>query len=178
VIQPRLVVLLGAVPAESMFGTGYSRRRFITGTAIAAIIWANYAFWFRLDRIADTRTLPGSFEPPAGLDPAQDVQSGLARTPCRHEVIPSIQGTVEQIRSRLPASIAAVEELPPAGSADAQNGRWLRVQLNAERLDWLPPLLASLDRPFGVERPDERRVLIAALASRLAASARRGAPCP
>ena len=26
---------------------------------------------FRLDRIADARTLPGSFEPPAGLDPAR-----------------------------------------------------------------------------------------------------------
>jgi membrane protein DedA with SNARE-associated domain len=25
--------------------TGYSRQRFITGTAIAAVIWANYAFW-------------------------------------------------------------------------------------------------------------------------------------
>jgi membrane-associated protein len=25
--------------------TGYSRRQFIIGTAIAAIIWANYAFW-------------------------------------------------------------------------------------------------------------------------------------
>jgi membrane-associated protein len=25
--------------------TGYSRRRFIIGTAIAAAIWANYAFW-------------------------------------------------------------------------------------------------------------------------------------
>ena len=33
---------------------------------------------FRLDRIADARTLPGSFEPPAGLDPAQRVLSGLA----------------------------------------------------------------------------------------------------
>src|SRR5947208_6746651 len=31
---------------------------------------------FRLDRIAGARTLPGSFEPPAGLDPAQ---RGLAR---------------------------------------------------------------------------------------------------
>ena len=26
---------------------------------------------FRLDRIADARTLPGSFQPPAGLDPAE-----------------------------------------------------------------------------------------------------------
>jgi predicted DNA-binding transcriptional regulator YafY len=31
---------------------------------------------FRLDRIADARTLPGSLEPPAGLDPAQRVLSG------------------------------------------------------------------------------------------------------
>ena len=33
---------------------------------------------FRLDRIADARTLPGSFEPPAGLDPAQRVLAGFA----------------------------------------------------------------------------------------------------
>jgi len=133
---------------------------------------------FRLDRIADTRTLPGSFEPPAGLDPAEHVQSGLARTPYRHQVILSIQGTVEQIRARLPASVATVEELPAAGDTDAQNGQWFHVQLQAERLDWLPPLLASLDRPFVVERPDELRDLVAALASRLAASARRDRPGP
>jgi predicted DNA-binding transcriptional regulator YafY len=128
---------------------------------------------FRLDRIADTRTLPGSFEPPAGLDPAQRVLSGLAATPYRHEVTLTIQGPIEQIRSRFPASIAAVEELPPA---DADTACWFRVELHAERLDWLPPLLASLDRPFAVERPDELRDLITAFASRLAASARRMRP--
>jgi predicted DNA-binding transcriptional regulator YafY len=131
---------------------------------------------FRLDRIADTRTLPGSFEPPAGFDPAQHVLSGLAKTPYRHEVTLSIQGTIEQIRARLPASVAVVEELPAAGGADPETERWYRVELQAERLDWLPPLLASLDRPFAVERPDELRDLIAALASRLATSARRIAP--
>jgi predicted DNA-binding transcriptional regulator YafY len=31
---------------------------------------------FRLDRIAVARTLPGSFEPPAGVDPAERVLSG------------------------------------------------------------------------------------------------------
>ena len=41
---------------------------------------------FRLDRIADVRALPGSFEPPAGLDPAERVLSGLAAAPYRHEV--------------------------------------------------------------------------------------------
>jgi predicted DNA-binding transcriptional regulator YafY len=130
---------------------------------------------FRLDRIADTRTQPGSFEPPAGFDPAQHVLSGLAKTPYRHEVTLNIQGTIEQIRARLPASVATVEELPEGG-ADPQTERWFRVELHAERLDWLPPLLASLDRPFAVERPDELRDLIAALASRLASSAQRIAP--
>ena len=128
---------------------------------------------FRLDRIADARTLPGSFEPPAGLDPAQRVLSGLATAPYRHQVTLRVQGTVEQIRARLPASVASVEEPPPAAGADPQTERWLRVELRAERLDWLPPVLASLDRPFVIERPDELRSLVTALAGRLAASARR-----
>jgi predicted DNA-binding transcriptional regulator YafY len=131
---------------------------------------------FRLDRIADARTLPGSFEPPEGFDPAQHVLSGLAKTPYRHAVTLRIQGTLEEIRTRLPASVAIVEELPTAGGTDQVTERWLLVKLRAERLDWLPPLLASLDRPFIVEQPDELRDLVAALAERLAASARRSVP--
>jgi predicted DNA-binding transcriptional regulator YafY len=129
----------------------------------------------RLDRIADARTLPGSFEPRAGFDPAQHVLSALATTPYRHQVTLTIQGTIEQIRARLPASVATAEEMPAAGGACPQAERWFRVQLHAERLDWLPPLLASLDLPFAVERPDELRDLVADLASRLAASAQRNA---
>jgi predicted DNA-binding transcriptional regulator YafY len=132
---------------------------------------------FRLDRIADARTLPGSFEPPDGLDPAQRVLSGLAEAAYRHEVSLRIQGTVEQVRARLPASVARVQESTPTEGtdpegADPDTGRWLRVELRVERLDWLPALLASLDRPFVIERPDELRELVAALADRLAASAR------
>jgi predicted DNA-binding transcriptional regulator YafY len=126
---------------------------------------------FRLDRIADARTLPGSFEPPAGLDPAQRVLSGLATAPYRHQVTLQIRGTPEQIRTRLPASVATVEEPPPAQGADPQTGRWLRVELRAERLDWLPQVLASLDLPFVIERPDKLRDLVIALADRLTASA-------
>jgi predicted DNA-binding transcriptional regulator YafY len=131
---------------------------------------------FRLDRIATVRTVPGSFEPPAGFDPAQHVLSGLATAPYRHEVTLRIQGTIEQIRARLPASVAIVEELPPEGDADPDTERWFRVELRAQRLDWVPPVLASLDRPFLVERPDELRDLIVALADRLVTSARRSAP--
>jgi predicted DNA-binding transcriptional regulator YafY len=131
---------------------------------------------FRLDRITDARTLPGSFEPPVGIDPAQHVLSALASTPYRHEVVLRIHGTIGQIRARFPASVATVAERPAAGGPDPQAESWLRVELQAERLDWLPPLLASLDRPFAVERPVELRDLIAALAGRLAASARRDPP--
>jgi predicted DNA-binding transcriptional regulator YafY len=131
---------------------------------------------FRLDRITDARTLPGSFEPAAGPDPAQRVLTALANAPYRHEVTLRIQATKEQIRARLPESVARVEEFPSPSDADPQAEGWLRVELRAERLDWLPPVLASLDRPFVIERPDELRGLVTALADRLATSARRVRP--
>jgi predicted DNA-binding transcriptional regulator YafY len=126
---------------------------------------------FRLDRIADARTLPGSFEAPAGPDPAQRVLSGFATAEYRHEVTLRIHGTVEQIRAHLPASIANLEEYNPVAGGDQSAERWLRAELRAERLDWLPPLLAALDRPFVIERPDELRDLVLALADRLASYA-------
>ena len=97
-----------------------------------------------------------------------------------------IHGTAEGIRTRLPATVATLEETdsvadadgpatgPAAGpGTDPAAERWLRVELRAERLDWLPPVLASLDRPFVVERPDELRDLVIAFADRLASRARR-----
>ncbi|MGW0933376.1 helix-turn-helix transcriptional regulator [Streptomyces sp. NPDC002666] len=131
---------------------------------------------FRLDRITGVRTLPGSFEPPVGLDPAKRVLTGLATAPYRHEVTLRIQGTAEQIHTRLPAGVAIVEELPSASSAEPEAERWSRVELRVDRLDWLPAVLASLDRPFVIERPDELRGLVEALAERLTHSARRGPP--
>ncbi|MEN0137626.1 MAG: YafY family protein [Rhodococcus sp. (in: high G+C Gram-positive bacteria)] len=128
---------------------------------------------FRLDRVADARTLPGSFEAPPDLDPAQRVISGFATAAYRHEVILRVHGTVEQVRARLPESLASVTEDESGRSEDPAAGSWLRVVLRAERLDWLPPVLAALDRPFAIERPGELRDLVAAFADRLAASARR-----
>jgi hypothetical protein len=100
------------------------------------------------------------------------VLSGLATAPYRHQVTLRIQATAEQIRARLPASVASIEQA--AADPDPQAGGWLRVDLRAERLDWVPAVLASIDRPFVIERPDELRGLVIALAERLAASARTG----
>ncbi|MEU9802247.1 YafY family protein [Streptomyces sp. NPDC051000] len=147
---------------------------------------------FRLDRITSARVLPGAFERPAGIDPAEDVLTGLATAPYRHEVTLRVRGRAEEIRARLPAGIAIVEETTPESGADtepdtgtdevadadadADAGRWSRVEIRAERLDWLPAVLASLDLPFVIERPGELRDLVEAFASRLVESARRTAP--
>ena len=127
---------------------------------------------FRLDRIAGARTLPGSFEPPAGVDPAERVLSGLATAPYRHLVSLRLQGPAERIRTRLPASVATLEELPPPAGTGGEAPPWFRAELRVEDLGWLPPLLASLDLPFVIEEPDELRDLTLALAGRLAARAR------
>jgi predicted DNA-binding transcriptional regulator YafY len=123
---------------------------------------------FRLDRIADARTLPGSFEPPTGPEPAEHVLTSMAQAPRRHKVTLRIQGTLQQIRRRLPASIAEVQEREDQG--------WQHVDIRAESLDWLPGVLATLDLPFVIERPDELRDRVIALADRLAASARKTPP--
>ncbi|NEA46734.1 YafY family protein [Streptomyces sp. SID10815] len=150
----------------------HSGRWYVT----AADLTADEDRTFRLDRITEVRILPGSFEPPAGLDPAERVLTGLATAPYRYEVTLRIQGTAEQIHTRLPAGVAIVTELPSPSSADPQTERWSRVELRVERLDWLPAVLASLDRPFLIERPDELRDLVEALAERLRNSARRSPP--
>ncbi|MGV9707391.1 helix-turn-helix transcriptional regulator [Streptomyces sp. NPDC003483] len=129
---------------------------------------------FRLDRITETRTLPGSFEPPAGLDPAKRVLTALATAPYRHEVTLRVQGNAEEIDARLPAGVAVVRELSSSpGDANPESERWCLVDLRVERLDWLPAVLASLDMPFVIERPDELRGLVVEFAERLARSARR-----
>ncbi|MER5439153.1 YafY family protein [Streptomyces sp. NPDC002790] len=123
----------------------------------------------RLDRIVDARSLPGTFEAPEegdGPEPAQRVLTGLATAPYRYEVTLRIHGTVEQIRGRLPASVAVLDETEVEEC-------WRRVELRAQRLDWLPPVLASLDRPFVVERPAELSDLVGEFAERLGSYARR-----
>ncbi|MDQ1037111.1 putative DNA-binding transcriptional regulator YafY [Streptomyces sp. V3I8] len=131
---------------------------------------------FRLDRITGVRVLAGSFEPPVGIDPARRVLTGLATVPYRHEVVLRVQGTAEHIHKRLPAGLAVVTELPAPGGGQAEQadtGPRCQVELRVERLDWLPAVLASLDRPFVVERPGELRDLVVAFAERLASSARK-----
>jgi predicted DNA-binding transcriptional regulator YafY len=119
---------------------------------------------FRLDRITDVRTLSGTFDAPEDADHAHNLLTSFATAAYRHEVTVRINATAEHIRSRLPASVALLEPAVAEG--------WVRVEIRAESLDWLPAALASLDRPFEIERPNELRELVLAFAARLATSAR------
>jgi predicted DNA-binding transcriptional regulator YafY len=147
----------------------HSGRWYVTGADSAS----GEVRTFRLDRVETATVLPGSFDIPAGFDPAARVLSGLAEVPYRHEVSLRVLGTAEQIRARLPAGIATVAEIPAdsAVSGARESSGWVRVRLRAERLEWIPSLLASLDRPFVIESPDALRDHVHALARRLTASA-------
>jgi predicted DNA-binding transcriptional regulator YafY len=128
---------------------------------------------FRLDRIADARPLPGSFEPPAAADPARQVLSGIAHAPHKHKVALRIHATADQIRSALPIGVVT-PAVPSTDTTDPLTASWWQVELQVERLDWLPAVLASLDRPFVIEQPEELRTLVTALADRLLESAHHG----
>ncbi|MFD8913049.1 helix-turn-helix transcriptional regulator [Streptomyces sp. NPDC059575] len=120
---------------------------------------------FRLDRITDARTLPGSFEPPLDPAPAERVLTALATAPHRHEVTLRIQAPPEHIHTRLPPGLATVTAPPPPDD-------WCRVTLHVAHLDWLPAVLASLDRPFVIDGPSELRGLVEEFAARLTGFAR------
>ena len=113
---------------------------------------------FRLDRIDSATVLAGSFAVPAGFDPAARVLSGLAEVPREHGVSVRVHATPGHLGQRVPRGIATVEELPDG---------WVRLRLRAERLDWVPSLLASLDRPFVIEHPAALREDVQAFARRL-----------
>ncbi|GHF40466.1 transcriptional regulator [Amycolatopsis bartoniae] len=113
---------------------------------------------FRLDRVDSATVLAGSFDVPAGFDPAARVLSGLAEVPRPHEVSVRVQATPAHLSTRIPMGVTTVEEL-----ADG----WARLRLRAERLDWVPSVLAWLNCPFVIEHPPALRDEVHALARRL-----------
>ncbi|MEU6066794.1 MULTISPECIES: helix-turn-helix transcriptional regulator [Streptomyces] len=132
---------------------------------------------FRVDRIEHLRVLTDSFDRPQDFDARTHVLAGLAEAPWTHDVRVRVHATRDHIRSLFPEGIAVIEESGPVSETSVpgeedneptQQESWHRVRLRAERLEWIPPLLAALNRPFAVEQPPELRALVADLARRLA----------
>ena len=119
---------------------------------------------FRLDRIAHAAAGEGQFSVPAGFDPAAQVVQAVSGASYRHAVSVRVHGSEQVVRMRMPGSIATIEP------ADGEPG-WVRARWRAERLDWVPAVLAGLDCPFVIEEPDELRGRVRALAAQLASYA-------
>ncbi len=127
---------------------------------------------FRLDRVVRVEVETGRFDVPASFDPRQHVLSELAQTPWRHDVSLLLQADPAQIQRQLPQEVARSEAVTRSGSREShENEGWTRVQLRAERLEWVAAAIAALDVPYVVERPDALRDELLALAQRLAARA-------
>ncbi|TVZ01939.1 YafY family transcriptional regulator [Trebonia kvetii] len=118
---------------------------------------------FRLDRVARAVVQEGQFPVPDGFDPAAHVLEAVSGASYRYAISVRVQGSERAVQRRMPGSIARIE---PAGEEPG----WVRVRWRAERLDWVPSVLAGLDLPFVIEEPDElrERVRVRALAARLA----------
>ena len=113
---------------------------------------------FRLDRIATARLLDETFAAPDARDPAGRLLTALAAAPRREAVAVRVQATAEHVERRIPRGLATVE---PLGEG------WVRLRLQVEQLDWVPSVLAGVDRPFVVEEPAALREHVRSLGERL-----------
>jgi predicted DNA-binding transcriptional regulator YafY len=112
---------------------------------------------FRLDRVASVAQEAGSYEVQAGFDAPARVLEGIAAVGWRHEVVVRLHMTMDEARRRLPRSLGTLTETPDG----------VRLSARAEHLDGMARFLAGLGCPMSVERPDELRTELAALASLL-----------
>ena len=98
--------------------------------------------------------------PPDGFDAVAEVSRSLARVPWNWEVEVLLDLSVDQAAERIPATLAELIE--------AEDGTLLRMRVGS--LDWTAGVLAGLDCPFAIRRPEELRESVRALGERLTVS--------
>jgi len=118
---------------------------------------------FRVDRVGSLRLGGAAQPPPPGFDAIEHVSRSLARVPWTWEVEVLLDSDVAHARAHVPATLGELDAEPDG----------VALRMRVESLDYMAAVLARLDRPFTVRRPDELRAAVDALADRLRASARR-----
>jgi predicted DNA-binding transcriptional regulator YafY len=114
---------------------------------------------FRVDRMRRIAvTDVPALAPPEGFDAVAYVSTSLARVPWPWEVEVLLDLRLDQAARRLPGTLAEL--------VDADGGTLLRMRVTS--LDWMASLLAGLDCAFTIQRPNELRASVRALAERLA----------
>ncbi len=123
---------------------------------------------FRVDRIRSVRSARGTFAPPQQFDTEGHLLESFASADYRWHVELRIRQTEARIRAHLPLSVARLERLDDTPGQEAENEpAWYRAEIHAENLDWLPPVIAALDSEVVIERPDELRDRVRAVATRM-----------
>lgn len=127
---------------------------------------------FRADRIRTVRLVPGSFSLPLQSDLEGRLLERFADADYRWQVVLRIRQTQEHIRSHLPRSVARLETAECVASPTREETLpWHRAEIHAERLDWLPSVIAALDCEVIIDRPDELRDRVRAAATLMLDSA-------
>ncbi|MFI9630971.1 DUF6283 family protein [Streptomyces sp. NPDC052042] len=91
------------------------------------------------------------------------VRLAIAQGPYRWQVEVTIHGPLAEIARRLPRTAVTLTAQPVG----------VRMQARVERLDGMAHLLASLEWPFTIHRPDELRPALKHLADQLTTAAER-----
>ncbi len=113
---------------------------------------------FRVDRMRRTVvTDVPALSSPAGFDAVAHVSRSLARVPWPWEVEVVLDLPLDEAAQRLPATLAEL--------VDAEEGTLLRMRVSS--LDWTARILAGLGCSFTIQRPEELRASVQALAGNL-----------
>jgi predicted DNA-binding transcriptional regulator YafY len=118
---------------------------------------------FRVDRVGSIRLGGAAQPPPTGFDAIDHVSRSLARVPWAWDVEVLLDTDLTHAR----------EEIPPTLGELSEESGGVLLHMRVESLDYMAAVLARLDLPFTVRRPDELRAAVDGLADRLRASARR-----
>lgn len=116
---------------------------------------------FRVDRITEVTLLEGTFEVPADLDPARELEANLGRG-WEHETHVVLDAPIAEVRPWIRPTLGDLRELPDGrceligstSNAEAYAGEWL----------------AGVPFPFTIVGGEELRAAVATLAARLTAS--------
>ena len=105
--------------------------------------------------------LPGTFEPPAGLNPVETVEEHLSEG-WTHQVEIVVEAPVSRVAEWLPRSLGRPEPI---------DDRTTRLLATTDEPDWYAEQLTAIRAPFRIVGPRELREAARALGQRLTAAA-------
>ncbi|MEY9993707.1 putative DNA-binding transcriptional regulator YafY [Streptomyces sp. V4I8] len=115
----------------------------------------------RVDRVTTLTVLPGTFEPPAGLNPVETVEEHLSEG-WTHEVEIVVEAPASRVAEWLPRSLGRPEPI---------DDRTTRLLATTDEPDWYAKQLTAIRPPFRIVRPRELREAALALGRRLTQAA-------